>query len=106
MPPKQKSLNSAKLLDGGILYYPTIEIHDDAWLKSALCIWERVYRIVPVGYKPRDSIAVQKAVDAGLVESIRLSNDDLADCGKSFTTITQDLRKSWNVLFRPATRQG
>ena len=24
----------------------------------------------------------------------------------SFTTITQDLRKSWNVLFRPATRQG
>jgi len=25
---------------------------------------------------------------------------------KYFTTITQDLRKSWNVLFSPATRQG
>ena len=23
-----------------------------------------------------------------------------------YTTITQDLRKSWNVLFSPATRQG
>jgi hypothetical protein len=84
MTPKQTPAKSTKLLDGGILYYPTIEIQDDAWLKSALCVWDRIYRIVPVGYKPRDTVAVQKAADAGLVESIHVSEADLTVCGKAF----------------------
>jgi hypothetical protein len=32
---------------GSALYYPNIDIHDPAWLRSALLLWEKVYTIVP-----------------------------------------------------------
>ena len=51
-----------------VLYYPFIEIQDETWLKSALCIWDVVYRIVPAGYTPKDSDEVAEAVQAGKVE--------------------------------------
>jgi hypothetical protein len=81
---KQLPSSPVKLLDGGILYYPTIEFKDETWLKSALCVWDRVYRIVPTGYRPRDTDTVRKAVDLGLVESISLSEADLKRSATNF----------------------
>jgi len=66
------------------LYYPSIEFCDDSWLKGALCHWDRVFRIVPPSYRPRDSDEVKESVDAGLVESITLSQGDLSETADSF----------------------
>jgi hypothetical protein len=60
------------LTSNSILYYPTIEFQSDTWLKAAICVWEKIYRIVPSSYRPVDSDEVKEAIDAGLVESIML----------------------------------
>lgn len=67
-----------------VLYYPSIEFYDVSWLKGALCHWDKVYRIVPPSYTPRDSDEVKEAVDAGLIESINLTPGDLSDTTKKF----------------------
>jgi len=71
-------------MHGHILYYPTIEFQSDTWVKSALCLWERIYRIVPPTYTPQDSYEVREAIDAGLVENINLTRDDLSECAEVF----------------------
>jgi len=67
-----------------ILYFPSIEFYDDAWLKGALCHWDKIYRIVPPSYIPQDSDEVKQAIDAGLVESIKLTSGDLSDTARQF----------------------
>lgn len=67
-----------------VLYYPSIEFYDDSWLKGALCHWDKVLRIVPPSYRPRDSDEVKEAVDAGLLESITLTEGDLSETADSF----------------------
>lgn len=79
-----------------ILYFPYIEFYDDAWLKGALCHWDKIYRIVPPSYTPYDSDEVKEAVNAGLVESINLTSGDLSDTADKFI-------KFWNsASFIPA----
>jgi hypothetical protein len=72
------------LTSGSVLYYPTIEFQSDAWLKAAICTWEKVYRIVPPSYTPNDSNEVKEAIDAGLVESIKLEKGDLSSAAADF----------------------
>ena len=67
-----------------VLYFPSIEFYDDTWLKGALCHWDKIYRIVPPSYTPQDNDEVKQAVDAGLVESIKLSSGDLSDTAEKF----------------------
>lgn len=59
-----------------ILYYPSIDFASDAWVKASLLIWDRVYRIVPKGYNPKDSDAIREAVDAGMICDIHLEDND------------------------------
>ena len=42
-----KKTDLETLTSGSILYYPTIEFQSDTWLKAAICVWEKIYRIVP-----------------------------------------------------------
>lgn len=74
-----------------VLYYPHIEIQDKGWLKSALLLWDHVYRIVPKSYTPKDDIEIQKAVDAGLIRSISLENDDIIGCTSDFQNFIDNL---------------
>jgi hypothetical protein len=67
-----------------VLYYPSIEFYDDSWLKGALCHWDKVFRIVPPSYRPHDSDEVKEAIDAGLLESITLTEGDLSETADSF----------------------
>ncbi len=60
-----------------VLYYPSIEINNEEWLKSTLLVWDRVYRIVPRNYEPQDSDDIKRAVDSDLIRSIYLDSDDL-----------------------------
>ncbi|MFO1501396.1 MAG: DUF6236 family protein [Verrucomicrobiota bacterium] len=83
-------------MNNSVLYYPTIEFQSDLWVKSALCIWEKLYRIVPNTYLPNDSDEVKEAVDAGVIEDIHLSADDLSQCAELF-------ERFWNqVPMHPA----
>src|SRR5580704_6013185 len=81
---RMKKTDLETLTSGSILYYPTIEFQSDTWLKAAICVWEKVYRIVPFSYKPHDSDEVKEAIDAGLVESIKLEKEDLAKAASDF----------------------
>ena len=73
-----------------ILYYPTIEFYDEAWLKSSLCFWDKIYRIVPSAYNPKDSDEVKIAIDNGLVEGIILNKKDLAQTAEMFKTYLEN----------------
>jgi hypothetical protein len=73
-----------------VLYYPTIEFLDETWLKYALCIWDKVYRIVPGDYTPNDSDEVKAAIEQGLVENIKLTRDDLSQTGDLFIKFWDD----------------
>lgn len=67
-----------------ILYYPTIEFQNEAWVKAALTFWNKIYRVVPYGYKPMDSDEIKIAVSEGVIENIELTEDDLAATADKF----------------------
>lgn len=67
-----------------ILYYPHIEIGNERWLKSALLIWDNVYRIVPDSYSPKDSDEVKAACDLGLLRPIALEPEDMRGITQDF----------------------
>jgi hypothetical protein len=74
----------AEIIDNNVLYFPHIEIGDVALLKSALCVWETVYRIVPGTYEPQDSDEVKRAIDAGALRNIHLAAEDLAETREQY----------------------
>jgi hypothetical protein len=87
-------------IDNSVLYYPTIEFQDETWLKCALCIWDTVVRIVPPGYLPRDSEEVSQAVEAGAIDNLRLTKEDLAQTADRF-------EQFWHAVpFIPAGAEG
>lgn len=45
------------------LYYPTIEFTNPEWLWTAALLWDRVYRIVPNDYKPKDSRNITELIN-------------------------------------------
>lgn len=73
------------ILKSEVLCFPHIEFLDATWLKGALCVWDRVHRIVPDGYTPRDSDEVKEAINEGLVADLRLTAGDLAHARSTFT---------------------
>ena len=79
-----------------ILYYPHIEIQNENWLKSALLLWDHVYRIVPPSYKPKDSDEIKNACDNGLVRSVLLERDDMRGITQDFQTLID------NIEYKPA----
>ncbi|MBK5970466.1 hypothetical protein Thiosp_01143 [Thiorhodovibrio litoralis] len=85
-----------KNVNDSILYYPHIEIRNERWLKAALLLWDNVFRIVPSGYSPRDSIEIIKACDNGLVRPIALEPEDLSGVTRDF----QDLLEG--IQYKPA----
>lgn len=83
-----------------VLFFPSIEFYDDGWLKGALCHWEKIYRIIPPSYIPNDSDDVKRAVDAGLVESIHFTRNDLELTAHRFTEFFE------NAYLTPAGLDG
>lgn len=67
-----------------ILYYPSIEFQNDAWIKSSLLLWDNIYRIVPQNYTPNDNATVKTCLDSGLIRSVLLENDDLKSVSLTF----------------------
>lgn len=74
-----------------VLYYPHIEISDTNWLKTALLLWDNVYRIVPPSYAPLDSDETKIAADAGLVRPVKLEQADLRGIVSEFQQFLKSL---------------
>lgn len=49
------------------LYYPTIEFNNPKWLWTAALLWDRIYRIVPNGYAPKDSRNILELMEDGTI---------------------------------------
>lgn len=79
------------ILNNSVLYYPNIEFLDETWVKSILCIWEKIYRIVPASYAPNDSDEIKEAIDSGLIENINLNAEDLSNTAKSFESFWESV---------------
>ncbi|HYV94010.1 MAG TPA: hypothetical protein VE978_19695 [Chitinophagales bacterium] len=75
-----------------ILYYPTIEFQSETWVKSALLFWDKIYRIVPEGYKPEDTLEINLAKDAGLIDDIELSVEDLKKTAEEFENFCESIQ--------------
>ena len=74
-----------------VLYYPTIEFMDETWLKASLCVWDKIYRIVPESYQPKDSDEVKIAIEHGVVENIVLNKSDLSQTADQFINFIDSL---------------
>ncbi len=79
------------LNSNSILYYPTIEFRDINWIKSALLIWDNVYRIVPNDYRPNDCDEIRYAIDKGKIKNITLEEIDLTDTYNKYKDFLENL---------------
>jgi hypothetical protein len=98
--PIKKGEAMTSLGTGSALYYPTIEITNEMWLKNALCVWDNIYRIVPSGYDLADTDEIKRAVDADLLRSVTLSAEDLHEAADAFESLLD------SVPVTPAGLQG
>lgn len=74
-----------------VLYYPTIEFMNEACLKSSICVWDKVYRIVPDSYNPKDSDEVKIAIDNGVIENISLTEQDISQTANDFIEFVESV---------------
>lgn len=76
------------------LYYPTIDIEDTNWLKTAILFWDSISTIVPESlkhpYKQRDT---EYLADIGFLRPLYVNSDD-----KSVVGIEEDIL---DLLFSP-----
>lgn len=73
------------------LYFPSIEFQSDNWVKSSLLYWDKIYRIVPEDYTPKDSNLIIEAQEKGLVRNITLDEDDTKTTGDQFLKFIEGL---------------
>jgi uncharacterized protein DUF6236 len=58
------------------IYYPWIDITDDAWLKTSLLYWDSVRTIVPVSIEsPYSSLTAQALQDSGFLLPLRVHSE-------------------------------
>lgn len=88
------------------LYYPFIHFKDDAWVKLTALYWDKMGRIVPRGYRTRDSDTVRQLADeSGFIEDVfaGFSSYDL-NLDSAFTQLLQqheaELRDRYGVSHR------
>ncbi|MFC6064330.1 DUF6236 family protein [Streptomyces ochraceiscleroticus] len=70
------------------LYYPHPEIRDESWLRLALLYWSKIGRIVPRGFRPRNTRGIAELVDQGLL--LDLEPPDGTDIKVFFTQLLRE----------------
>lgn len=77
-----------------VLYYPTVEFQSETWVKASLMFWDKIYRIVPNHYNPKDSEEIEIAISNGFIENIELSTEDLKKTADKFELFCNELKFS------------
>lgn len=84
-------IDATNINSGNILYYPRIEFFDETWVKSSLCVWDKIHRIVPHSYQPNDSDEIKIAIELGLIEDIQLTPKDLSIASEQFEAFWENV---------------
>jgi hypothetical protein len=66
------------------LYYPLIHFKDENWLKLTALYWDRMGRIVPRGFQPRDTDTVRQLEEHGYVLAFRPDEPATLEAKKPF----------------------
>lgn len=88
------------------LYYPTIDIPEESWLKSAILYWDEIQTIVPSSFdKPYSNKTSQTLADSGLLKPFKVSPDlrlveDLTE------TVLKYLSEASNFLISPNSEEN
>lgn len=85
-----------------VLYYPSIEFQSIDILKKSLLIWDRVFRIVPSDYVPKDAAEIHEAVATGAIVNLTLDDDEKSQAAKKFLQFYADRNSQSNRLVWPA----
>jgi hypothetical protein len=60
------------------LYYPSIEIGDEGWLKNAILYWDRIYTIVPTEIdQPYKSRTASELYNEGILQPLYVDSDSI-----------------------------
>jgi len=76
-----------------VLYFPSIEFQTDNWVKSSLLYWDKIYRIVPENYEPKDSKLILEAQEKDLIRNIILDEKETRDSGDQFLKFIDKLEQ-------------
>lgn len=77
------------------LYYPTIEFNNPQWLWTAALLWDRIYRIVPNGYTPKDSRNILELMEDGTIGGAIDPNEYSSDVADKF--VVKYNGNDWNA---------
>ncbi|EGT3599406.1 hypothetical protein FT888_04070 [Clostridium perfringens] len=84
------------------LYYPTIEFKNPLWLWSASLLWDKVYRIVPKGYKPKDCENIRRLIEESdfikAIDPKQYSKESVEE----FMLFINDKKKAWACALESA----
>ena len=85
------------------LYYPTIDITNEKWLKTAILYWDEINTIVPSSInKPYQKRATRYLADEGIIKPLFVNPDmDLIDSLKDDVLKYINSNKGYQVLFQP-----
>ena len=79
-------------LSSSVLYYPTIDVKNEQWLRNAILFWDTIYTIVPVSIEePYKSKFSKKLQDEGILQPLIVSPDmedieDISAIAEDFIT--------------------
>lgn len=83
-----------------ILYYPTIEFPDHEWVTRALLYWDRVRRIVPENYTPKDTPFITELVKNGLIKNIPVKEGTQISVAERFNEFLDNHQNVAGLHFR------
>jgi hypothetical protein len=83
------------------LYYPTIDIPEEGWLKSAILYWDEIQTIVPSSFQnPYSNRTTQSLADSGLLKSFSV-NPDMRLVEELTETVVKYISEASNFLISP-----
>ena len=78
-------------MNNNLLYFPSIEFRNDAWVKTSLLLWDCIYRIKPGSYTPHDSNEINEAEAEGYIRNIVVEKVDIQTACGEFINFLRNL---------------
>jgi hypothetical protein len=83
------------------LYYPTIDIPEEGWLKSAILYWDEIQTIVPSSFQnPYSNRTTQSLAESGLLKPFSV-NPDMRLVEELTETVVKYMSEASNFLISP-----
>src|SRR3972149_7823464 len=84
------------------LYYPNIEFINSDFIKRSLLVWDKVFRIVPRTYVPKDDPEIITAVQEKAIVNLTVDDHEKAKAAEGFLDFYWIRQQHANRLTWPA----